>query len=318
MPGCASARAARDGHRVSVADTLVPAAPWPFPRSRLAGGRGTGVNDALIPRVTSRDRTPTSGTWSSGNRRDATRGSVASDVARTDAPGDAATEGATADGALVRRARTGDAEAFASLVGRHLEAVHGAALAALGGHAADAEDVAQDAFIAALERLDACEPPEKFRAWLLVIARNRALDLRRRQRVRLAEPLDVPSPDGAGPLAAVIASAAPTPLAAAERADARAHLVAALATLSETRREIVLLHDVQGWTHREIAEQLGLAAGTVRAHLFWARRALRERLSAEWRGPAAADTSRPRASRDEGRAEAGAERPASGEIGRER
>ena len=72
-------------------------------------------------------------------------------------------------------------------------------------------------------------------------------------------------------------------LDAAERADARAHLGAALAALTATRRAVVLLHDVEGWTHREIGDHLGIAEGTVRAHLFWARRALRERLSAEWR-----------------------------------
>ncbi|HEY0779523.1 MAG TPA: sigma factor-like helix-turn-helix DNA-binding protein, partial [Gemmatirosa sp.] len=57
----------------------------------------------------------------------------------------------------------------------------------------------------------------------------------------------------------------------------------ALASLTDTRRSVVVLHDVEGWTHREIGDHLGIAEGTVRAHLFWARRALRERLSAEWR-----------------------------------
>jgi RNA polymerase sigma-70 factor (ECF subfamily) len=70
----------------------------------------------------------------------------------------------------------------------------------------------------------------------------------------------------------------------AERADARDHLAAALATLTDVRRDVLLLHDLEGWTHPEIAEHLGIAAGTVRAHLFWARRDLRARLSQELRG----------------------------------
>ena len=106
--------------------------------------------------------------------------------------------------------------------------------------------------------------------------RNRAIDLRRRSRVRRADSLDVVGET-------VAASPAQGPLREAERADARAHLAAALATLTDVRREVVLLHDLEGWSHREIGEHLGLAEGTVRAHLFWARRDLRRRLSAEWR-----------------------------------
>jgi RNA polymerase sigma-70 factor (ECF subfamily) len=73
------------------------------------------------------------------------------------------------------------------------------------------------------------------------------------------------------------------PLHDAVRADIRAHLAVALAGLTDVRREVVLLHDLEGWSHREIGQHLGLAEGTVRAHLFWARRDLRRRLSAEWR-----------------------------------
>lgn len=188
---------------------------------------------------------------------------------------------AAADAALVRAARAGDRDAFGRLVRRHLEAAHGAALAVVRD-AADAEDVCQDAFVAAIERLDDCRPEEKFRGWLLVIVRNRALDLLRRQHVRRAESLDA-EPQSRSPEVAALATREPAPDVAAERADARAQLAAALETLTDTRREVLLLHDVEGWTHREIAAHLGLAEGTVRAHLFWARRALRDRLSDDFR-----------------------------------
>jgi RNA polymerase sigma-70 factor (ECF subfamily) len=181
---------------------------------------------------------------------------------------------AAEDAALVRLARQGDEAAFGALVRRHVRAAHAAALVVLGD-AADAEDAVQDAFVAALRRIEDCRPEEKFRPWLLTIVRNRAIDLRRRQRVRRADSLDVV---GDAPT-----SSASGPLREAERADARAHLAAALATLTDVRREVVLLHDLEGWSHREIGEHLGLAEGTVRAHLFWARRDLRQRLSAEWR-----------------------------------
>jgi RNA polymerase sigma-70 factor, ECF subfamily len=176
----------------------------------------------------------------------------------------------------VRRARAGDGDAFGQLVRGHLPAAHAVALAVLGS-ADDADDVCQDGFVTALERLDTCRPEEKFRPWLLTIVRNRALDLRRRRQVRAAAPLD--ETGGAAP-----PSIAPSPLRVAERADARDHLAAALATLTDVRRDVLLLHDLEGWTHPEIAELLGIAAGTVRAHLFWARRDLRARLSQELRG----------------------------------
>jgi RNA polymerase sigma-70 factor (ECF subfamily) len=55
-------------------------------------------------------------------------------------------------------------------------------------------------------------------------------------------------------------------------------LNAALQALSAQQREVVLLHDLEGWTHREIAERLELPAGTVRSHLHYARRRLRDLL----------------------------------------
>ena len=55
--------------------------------------------------------------------------------------------------------------------------------------------------------------------------------------------------------------------------------VRALDTLSVERREVVLLHDLEGWTHAEIAERMELPAGTVRSHLHFARRALRRLLA---------------------------------------
>jgi RNA polymerase sigma-70 factor, ECF subfamily len=198
---------------------------------------------------------------------------------RSALPSDAASAAAAEDAALVKRARDGDEGAFGALVRRHLPAAHAAAVAVLGD-AADAEDACQDAFISALRRIDDCRPEEKFRPWLLTIVRNRAIDLRRRQRVRMADSLDAV---GEAPAAALATSPASGPLRDAERADIRAHLAAALGSLTDVRREVVLLHDLEGWSHREIGHHLGLAEGTVRAHLFWARRDLRRRLSAEWR-----------------------------------
>jgi RNA polymerase sigma-70 factor (ECF subfamily) len=63
-----------------------------------------------------------------------------------------------------------------------------------------------------------------------------------------------------------------------DRSEIRRRLEAALGTLSEVQRRVVLLHDLEGYRHREIAMQLDIPEGTVRSHLFFARRALRELL----------------------------------------
>jgi RNA polymerase sigma-70 factor (ECF subfamily) len=176
------------------------------------------------------------------------------------------------DATLVAQAVAGDARAVTALVRRHLPAAYAVARAVVTDHA-DAEDVCQDAFVAVLARLEACQPAERFQAWLLQSVRNRALDVRRRRRVRSALVLGDASGevDAPGP-------AADSPLAMAERADLRARLTAARATLTDAQRTVVVLHDVEGWSHREIGALLGVAEGTSRSSLFAARRRLRAQL----------------------------------------
>jgi RNA polymerase sigma-70 factor, ECF subfamily len=168
------------------------------------------------------------------------------------------------DAVLVDLAREGDGAAFELLVRRYTRPAYAIALAVVK-EPADAEDVCQDAFIRALERLEDCEP-ERFGAWVLRIVRNRAHSVRRYLGVRDASPLDTLS----------LASTRPGPSRETERSQLRSDLRDALAELKEVQRQIVLLHDLEGWKHREIGELLDMPVGTVRAHLFHARRALRE------------------------------------------
>ena len=172
------------------------------------------------------------------------------------------------DATLVGRARQGDAGAFEALVRRHLKAAYAVALAQLG-EPADAEDVSQDSFITALERIEDCRKPDQFGAWLLAIVRNRAHDYRRYRGIRQALPLE----------AATAASGGADPSREAERSELREDLVGAMDGLTGTQREVLLLHDFEGWSHREIGEKLGISDGSARVHLFKARKTLRARLS---------------------------------------
>jgi RNA polymerase sigma-70 factor (ECF subfamily) len=177
---------------------------------------------------------------------------------------------ADSDSRLVERARAGDARAFEELVRRHLKAAHAVALGVLG-NPADAEDVCQDAFLTALERLEECRDPSRFAAWLLRIVRNRALNARESRALRQGEPLDEQAAGVAGDA---------DPGREAERSELRDRLLAALAGLPPAQREVVLLHDLEGWRHREIAELLGTTEGATRVRLHEARRSLRARLGA--------------------------------------
>ena len=171
-------------------------------------------------------------------------------------------------GQLVRSARAGDAAAFEELVRLHLRAAYSVAFA-ITNDPSDAEDVTQDAFIAALERLEECKDPERFSGWLLRIVRNRALNLRRSQGVRAAKPLSE----------AVDAASKSDPQRDTDRSILREELTAAMGELTETQRQVVMLHDLEGYRHREIGEALGISEGASRFHLSTARAALRSLLT---------------------------------------
>jgi len=172
------------------------------------------------------------------------------------------------DSRLVARALAGETWGFEELVRRHLRSAHAVALGVLG-NPADAEDVCQDAFLTALERLEECRDPKRFAAWLMRIVRNRALNFRASRSLRQGVPLEE---------AAAAKSSGGDPEREAERSEARERLLAALSGLPESQREVVLLHDLEGWRHREIAELLGTSEGAVRVRLHEARRRLRTEL----------------------------------------
>lgn len=170
----------------------------------------------------------------------------------------------TSDSELVTRARQGEAAAFEMLVRRHLDAALSHAARLLPTQQ-DAEDAVQDAFIRALERLDDCDP-DRFSGWLMTIVRNRAHNLRSYERVRAAEGLDEAWQGNV---------AADRP---AERSQVEERLRGALDELTELQRSVVLLHDYEGFKHREIGDRLGISAGASRFNLHAARKKLRTML----------------------------------------
>ncbi|MBI3567834.1 MAG: sigma-70 family RNA polymerase sigma factor [Gemmatimonadetes bacterium] len=170
------------------------------------------------------------------------------------------------DADLVALALRGDGDAADVLVRRYYRAAFAVALGVLGNRQ-DAEDVCQEAFVKALDRLEDCRDPSRFAPWMMTIARNRALSYHTYRRIRETSEL---RPE--------IAEAKDSPAEDATRAELGARLEAALAGLTAVQREVVLLHDMDGWTHGQIAEALQMTEVRSRQHLFVARKLLRERL----------------------------------------
>lgn len=176
---------------------------------------------------------------------------------------------ATADEVLVARVRRGDAEAADQLVRRHLQSGYAVALAVLGSRM-DAEDVCQDAMVLALEKIDDCRSPARFKAWCMQIVRNQARNALAKRRVRSGPAFDEVEHAGSGHAGEAV-----------ERRELRVSLLAALERLSVLQREVVLLKDLEGMDHRAIAASLGISEGMSRQHLFAARGALRRTLGQE-------------------------------------
>ncbi|PYO67247.1 MAG: RNA polymerase sigma factor SigM [Gemmatimonadetes bacterium] len=174
------------------------------------------------------------------------------------------------EAALVARVRAGDRAAFGVLAERYAGVARRVARAVLGDPD-DADDAAQDALLSALVKLDQYDPRRPFGPWLLRIVANAATDRRRRRKVRRAESLDP-----------ALVAGGTRPDAAAEQRALAERLRGALAELSERRRLAVVLFDVEGYSHAEIARILGIPEGTVRSEVFHARRRLRV-LLADWK-----------------------------------
>lgn len=171
---------------------------------------------------------------------------------------------------MVARAVAGDRAAFGILVERYAGIARRVARAVLG-NPDDADDAAQDAMLSALVKLEQYDPRRPFGPWLLRIVANAATDRRRRRSVRQVEPLDPGLTAGGA-----------RPDVTTERRALAERLRQALAQLPERRRIAVVLFDVEGYTHAEIATVLGIPEGTVRSEVFHARRRLRG-LLADWK-----------------------------------
>jgi RNA polymerase sigma factor (sigma-70 family) len=185
---------------------------------------------------------------------------------------------------LVRKAQRGDLSAYDELVKRYQERIYATIYHMTSNHE-DANDLAQESFIKAFQALKSFKGGSTFYTWLYRIAVNKTINFlkqrKKRQHMSLND-IDFNAehdPD----LVALISDK--TPFRNAGLSELQKFLNEALLKLSEPHRMVVVLHDVQGQSHEEIAEILGCNIGTVRSRLFYARQQLQGYLS-EYSKPA--------------------------------
>ena len=172
-----------------------------------------------------------------------------------------------AEARLIRRVRAGDRRAFGALVEQHLPRAFAVANRILRNRA-DAEDVVQDAFLAALRHIDEFKTDRRFWPWLARIVVNRGLDAQASIRIRAATPLDP-----------TIAGRDSTPYERAERSDFMEQFRAALVKLPPRRRLVIELFELEDMSVADIAGATGSSPATVRWHLHAGRHQLRRALS---------------------------------------
>lgn len=181
-----------------------------------------------------------------------------------------ATQPAVGDAYLVGRAQEGYLDAYELLVQRHSGMAYRVALRLTGNHH-DAQDVAQEALIAAWEHLPRFRSGSSFSTWLYQIVTRRALNKVSRGR-----------PVGSLDLLPALADPAEEPATQTERNLAVDAVTDALLALPFPQRAVIVLHHFEGLSYAEIASVTGSTEPAVRSHLFRARRALGRKLE-EWR-----------------------------------
>jgi RNA polymerase sigma-70 factor, ECF subfamily len=186
------------------------------------------------------------------------------------------------DVALVARAREGDVQAFEKLVKQYDRQVFRIAQH-ITQNREDAEDVVQDAFLKAYEKLDQFQGNSKFYTWLVRIAVNESLMRLRRRRTGKMVSIDEDVETEEGSMPRDLADWSPDPEQLYGQSELSEILRKTIQGLPPGFRIVFVLRDVEGLSTEETAETLGLSVPAVKSRLLRARLQLRERLSRYFR-----------------------------------
>src|SRR6476620_9678034 len=175
-------------------------------------------------------------------------------------------DAAATDAELVARCQAGEPEAFETLYHQHAARIYSLACR-MAGSTDDGEDLLQEIFLQAYRKLGSFKGDAALGTWLYRLALNHCLDYVRSRQAKmnkLTETLD--------------AETSFEPVAPRDTPIARMDLERALERLPEGCREAFVLHDVEGFDHKEVADLLGIAEGTSKSQVFKARAKLRAML----------------------------------------
>lgn len=176
------------------------------------------------------------------------------------------------EAAVIQAVLDGDVNAYEALVKEYEKNVYNLALR-MTGNSEDAADMAQEAFIKAYNSLTAFRGDSKFSVWLYRIVSNVCLDFLRSRSRKQTVSLSTENDDGEE-VELDIADDTHSPEQLLDRSLTRDAVRRGLAALPPDHREILLLREIQGLSYEEIADVLGLEAGTVKSRIFRARKKL--------------------------------------------
>lgn len=181
------------------------------------------------------------------------------------------------EAALIQRCREGDLAAYGPLVREYQDRVYNLCLR-MCGHRAEAEDLAQEAFVRAMESIGRFDGRARFYTWLFRIAVNVVISARRKSRRSTTFSIDGHDEDAQSSASPRLASDVEPPDESAEKREKKEFVLEALASLDEEYRCVITLRDVESFGYDEIAEILEVPIGTVKSRLHRARLALRKKL----------------------------------------
>jgi RNA polymerase sigma-70 factor (ECF subfamily) len=194
-------------------------------------------------------------------------------------PQDVAQEdGGPRDEELVLKAQKGDVHAFEELVERYHGKIYGLTYN-MTSNREDAEDLTQEVFVKAFEALPRFKGKSAFYTWLYRIAVNKTINSRKKRNRKRALSLDQFDQDIKMDDIYHDLTAKGSPLRNISLSELQKKLNEALQHLSEKHRTVVVMHDMQGIPHEEIAKVVGASVGTVRSRLFYARRQMQAELT---------------------------------------
>jgi len=185
------------------------------------------------------------------------------------------------DAALVQKARRGDMEAFAALVAKYQDRVFNVVFR-MCSRREDAEELAQETFLRALERISQFRGQSRFYTWLFRIAANMVISHRRRSgriKFQSLSGLEELPPTQAAALTRAAGKPGPSPQAAVVAAETKRRIEDALGQLDDQMRLVVVLRDVEDMEYSQMADVLNVPVGTVKSRLHRARCALKEKLA---------------------------------------